>query len=78
MSQNYHRLGEFAINFDAIRYIQRIKGDNGFYFHIYFVGSDQPVMINENESEGKALLNWWQNTVRELPDGTEKASSFRA
>ena len=78
MSQNYCRIGNLAINFDTIQYIERKKGENGFYFHIHFVGTEQSRSINEDTPEGKALLNWWQSTVPVLLDGTDEIVNLYA
>jgi hypothetical protein len=78
MSSKFYRLGNYAINFENICYVERIafKKEEP-KLEVYFAGTDQKVSIVENTPEGKALLNWWENMVSMLPNGTEKAESIK-
>ena len=68
----FYRVGNYAINLENVNYIERIafKKEEP-KLEIHFVGTDKVVSIEERTPEGKALLNWWENMVSALSDGTE-------
>jgi hypothetical protein len=74
----FYRLGEFVINLDNVQYVERRKVQGISYLDISFVGKDQPMIINEIDPKGKALLNWWQNEVRVIPGGSEELVNLYA
>jgi hypothetical protein len=77
MQSTFYRVGDSAINFDNIQFVNKVKREQGIYFEVYFAGSDQPLQINGSTPGGKALLNWWENMVPVLLDGTEEPSTFK-
>jgi hypothetical protein len=77
MNNQFTSMGDYAINWNNVLYVKRTKMDNdGFAFAVYFSHQKEPLQFYPGAPEEKALLNWWQNTVRALPNGTEKASAF--
>jgi len=68
---DFSRLGEFAINWNNVLYVRKIQRSGGGYFEVYFSGLAQPLKFDASKPEAKALLNWWENHVSELTDGSE-------
>jgi hypothetical protein len=65
-------MGDHAINWNNVLYVRRTKQESGGYaFSVYFSGRENPLPFYPSSPEGKALLNWWENRVPELQDGTE-------
>ena len=71
LNSQFSRMGELAINWDNVLFVKRAKQSNGYAFSIYFSGRESPQMFHASAPEAIALLNWWENHVPELQDGTE-------
>jgi hypothetical protein len=71
MQNQFFRIGDYAINWDSVQFVRKVKGDNGFYYHVFLIDKKDPLSFVESSPEGKALLHWWENSVSALQDGSE-------
>ena len=72
LNSQFSRMGEHAINWNNVQYVKIAKQSNGYAFNVYLVGRESPLIFHASAPEAKALLNWWENHVPELQDGTER------
>jgi len=73
MTENFIRLGDRVINLANVLYIQVVQRQVGLVVQVYSVGDavDKP-FLSFSGTEGQALLDWCNHSVRRLSSSEEE------
>ena len=73
MNNQFISIGDYAINWSNVTYVNRTLNKRGGYnFTVYFTHQIESITFSPGDPEIKAILNWWQHNVTAQPDGIEE------